>query len=117
MCIDAAFKAVQANMACAEIGLDVADARLLIKCIRLNGECADMGVATGWMLSRGPHPDREKLKRQLEACVRVCQETAAECERLGPLYPHTKACATACKRCIAACLDALRVVCRRVDRR
>ncbi|KAB2898293.1 MAG: four-helix bundle copper-binding protein [Kofleriaceae bacterium] len=112
MCIDAAFKAAQACMACSDICLAVEDARLLIKCVRLNSDCADLCVATGWMLSREPHPDRETMQRQIEACAKACQETAAECERLATLYPHTKVCAAACKRCVAACLDALRLVCR-----
>ena len=113
MCIDAAFKASQACMACSDICFAVEDARLLIKCVRLNGDCADLCVATGWMLSREPHPDPVAMQTQIEACVRACQETAAECERLGTLYPHTKLCAAACKRCVAACLDALRLLCRR----
>lgn len=113
MCIDAAFKAAQACMACSDICLAVEDARLLIKCVRLNGDCGDLCVATAWMLSREPHPDRDTMQKQIEACARVCQDTAAECERLGTIYPHTKICAQACKRCVAACLDALRLVCRR----
>lgn len=113
MCIDAAFKASQACLACSDICLAVEDARLLIKCIRLNGDCADACVATGWMLSREPHPDRDTMQKQLETCVHICKQTAAECERLGTLYPHAKICATAAKRCVAACLDALRLVCRR----
>lgn len=131
LCIDAAFKASQACLACSEICLAVEaptrgpesagagpepapwDARLLIKCIRLHGECADVCVATGWMLSREPHPDRATMQRQLEACAKCCEETAAECERIAALYPHTKVCAIACKRCVAACVDALRLVCRR----
>lgn len=113
LCIDAAFKAAQACMTCSDMCLAVEDARLLIKCIRLNGDCADVCVATGWMLSREPHPERDTMQRQLEACVHLCEETAAECERLGAIYPHAKVTATACKRCVVACLDALRLLCRR----
>lgn len=112
MCIDAAFKASQACMTCSDTCFAVEDTRLLVKCLRLTGDCADACIATGWMLSREPHPDRVLMQKQLEACARICQETAAECERLGSLYPHTKLCALACKRCIAACLDAIRI-CRR----
>jgi hypothetical protein len=113
MCIDAAFKAAQACMACSDICLAVEDTRLLIKCVRLNGDCADLCVATAWMLSREPHPDRDTMQKQIESCTRVCQETAAECERLATIYPHAKVCAAACKRCVASCLDALRQICRR----
>ena len=84
-----------------------------MRCVRLNGDCADLCVATGWMLSRENHPARDVMQKQIEACIRACKETAAECERLGALYPHTKLCATACKGAVAACLDALRLVCRR----
>lgn len=113
MCIDAAFKAAQACMACSDMCLAVEDTRLVIKCVRLNGDCADLCVATGWMLSREPNPDAATMQKQLEACANACQECAAECERIGAIYPHVKVCAQACKRCVAACLDALRLICRR----
>lgn len=113
ICIDAAFKASQACMACSDICLAVEDARMLVRCIRLNGDAADSCIATGWMLSREPHPDRETMQAKLEACADICEATALECERLGALYPHTKVCAAACKQCVIACLDALRVLIRR----
>ena len=112
LCIDAAFKAAQACMTCSDVSFAFEDTRLLIKCLRLTGDCADACIATGWMLSREPHPDRALMQKQLEACAKVCQDTAAECERLGTLYPHTKVCATTCKRAVAACLEAIRI-CRR----
>jgi hypothetical protein len=112
MCIDAAFKASQACMTCSDVSFAVEDTRLLIKCLRLTSDCADACISTGWMLSREPHPDRTTMLRQLEACANVCQETAAECERLGALYPHTKATAVVCRRAVAACLEAIRI-CRR----
>ena len=98
MCIDAAFKASQACMACSDICFAVEDKRLLIRCVRLSGDCADLCVATAWMLARDPYPERGAMQRQLEACARACEATAAECARHGAIYPHTKVCATACKR-------------------
>jgi len=69
---------------------------MLIRCIRLNLDCADVCDATGRLISRQTEPDWGLLRAQLQACVAACQICGAECERhAGRHCQLTEPCAMA----------------------
>jgi hypothetical protein len=75
----------------------------LVRCIRLNLDCAAVCGATGAVMSRQTAFDPALARALLEACDRC----AAECERHAGHHEHCRVCAEACRRCETACREAL----------
>ena len=48
------------------------------------------------------------LVAQLEACARICAESAAECERHKSEHRHCAACADVCRKCERQCREVMR---------
>jgi hypothetical protein len=96
---------VQACTACADACLAERELPMLVRCIRLNLDCADVCEATGRLVSRQTEPDRAIVRGQLQACVAACRACGAECERhaQGMQMEHCRVCAGACRRCAEAC--------------
>jgi hypothetical protein len=109
--IDAVSDCAQACTACADDCLSEQAVADLIKCIRLDLDCADVCTATLRVLSRQTEYDANVTRPLLEACVNTCASCADECERHGGMHDHCRICAEACRRCEQACrqlLDAMR---------
>lgn len=104
-CVTACFGCAQACTSCADACIAMAAARL-VRCIRLNLDCADVCDVTGRMLSRQAEPDWGLFRAQLEACRAACRACGAECERHSHHMEHCRVCAEACRECERAC-DAL----------
>lgn len=104
-CIDACFECAQTCTACADACLGEQDLQMLVRCIRLNLDCADVCEATGRLLSRQTEPDWGVLRRQLEACAYACAACGAECQKhaTGMNMEHCRVCAESCRRCKEAC--------------
>jgi hypothetical protein len=80
------------------------DVGALLRCIRLDLDCADVCGATGRIVSRQTATDLQLLRAALEACARACQLCGDECERHGRHgMEHCAVCAQACRRCEQAC--------------
>jgi hypothetical protein len=112
---DVLIKSIEECYSCAQTCTSCADACLaekmvdeLKQCIRLNLDCADICHVTGRIATRRTGSDEEAIRRMLEACVTVCRLCGDECERHGHHHEHCRICADACKRCMQACLDAVR---------
>lgn len=104
-CIDACFDCAQACSACADACLGERDIAMLMRCIRLDQDCADICIATGRILSRQQQPDLRILGRQIHSCLLACEVCAEECGKHQ--HEHCRACAEACRACANACRDVL----------
>jgi hypothetical protein len=87
-CVNACFDTVQACSACADACLSEKNIHLLIRCIRLNQDCADIAGVTGKMLVRLNNSDLSILRSQLLACAAACHECASECETHSQDYEY-----------------------------
>ncbi len=72
----------------------------LIRCIRLNLDCADLCDTVGRALSRQARPDWDILRVEVRACATICEACARECELHSQQFDHFAACAKACRHCI-----------------
>ncbi|HEX7022725.1 MAG TPA: four-helix bundle copper-binding protein [Trueperaceae bacterium] len=106
-CIQACFDALQSCTACADACLSEPTAGDLVRCIRLNEDCADVCLATGRVLSRLTESNHDLLDAMLKACACACEVCAQECERHEGDMEHCRLCALACRNCERACGEAL----------
>ena len=102
-CIDACFDCAQSCTACADACLGEQDLQMLVRCIRLNLDCADVCDTTGRLLSRQTEPDWALLRTQLEACATACRSCGDECQKHAGHHEHCRVCAESCRRCEQDC--------------
>lgn len=102
-CIEACFSCAQTCTACADACLGEPMVDELVRCIRLNLDCADVCAATGRLLSRQTMPEWQLLRAQLQACALACRLCGEECERHAPMHEHCRVCAEMCRQCETAC--------------
>jgi len=102
-CIKACSECAQACTICADACLSEDEhLRMLVKCIRLNLDCADICRVTAQLLTRPSHRDAPALQAQLEACIQICKACADECS-LHEAMEHCRICANVCRECMEAC--------------
>jgi hypothetical protein len=107
-CIDACSHCAQACTACADASLAEAEVQTLIRCIRLDLDCADICSATTRVLTRQTAFDATLAHSLLQACATICRTCGDECEHHGAHgMEHCRICAEACRRCEQACQRAL----------
>jgi hypothetical protein len=106
-CIEECFACAQTCTSCADACLGETDVGELVRCIRLNLDCADTCEATGRILTRQTAFEPQLARPQLEACAAACRVCAEECERHAEHHEHCRICAEACRRCEQACEDLL----------
>ncbi|MPZ49405.1 MAG: four-helix bundle copper-binding protein [Dehalococcoidia bacterium] len=101
--IDACFDCAQACIACADACLGEPQVASMVKCIRLNLDCAAICQTTGEVLSRQTETVWSISQAQLQACVEACRMCAEECSEHAAHMEHCRICADACRRCEDAC--------------
>jgi hypothetical protein len=106
-CIDECFDCSATCTACADACLGESDVVELVRCVRLNLDCADVCEATGRVVTRQTEPDLAVLRAALQSCVVACVACAEECDRHAPHHDHCRVCAEVCRRCEQACSDLL----------
>ena len=104
-CIEQCLACGLACTSCADACLAEEQIQELVRCIRLNLDCADVCGATGRVLTRQTSTDPRVVRGMLEACARACRVCAEECERHAQHHEHCRVCAEACRRCEQACED------------
>lgn len=109
-CVDACYECAQTCTACADDCLSEPSVAELVKCIRLNQDCADVCVAAGRVANRQTEYDANVTRSIVEACVAACRACGEECERHASMHRHCAICAEACRRCEQACLDLLNAI-------
>jgi len=102
-CIDACFECAQTCIACADACLAESGVQSLLRCIRLNQDCAAICQATGEVLSRQTETEWGVVRAQVSACLEACRACATECETHAGHMQHCQVCAEACRRCEDAC--------------
>lgn len=103
ICIDACFDCAQACTACADACLGEQQVADLVRCMRLDLDCADQCLATGAAVTRQT-ADPQALRASLAACADACNRCATECEGHAKHgMEHCAVCAEACRRCEQAC--------------
>lgn len=108
-CLWACLDCALACSACADACLAEKDCASLVACIRLDGECAAVCVATAHLLIRSGSPhDRAALHAQLAACAAICSACEAECRGHAAHHRHCAHCAEACRACREACEAAMK---------
>lgn len=102
--IELCFECAQACTTCADACLAEPSLNLLVRCVRLNLDCADVCDTTGRMLSRLTEVAPSVQRVQLEACIEACVVCAEECDRHAAMgMEHCRICAEVCRRCENAC--------------
>ena len=105
--------AVKHAMYCAAICNSCADACLaeemdMSQCVRTCLDCADICAATSRIATRRTGSNEEALRAVLQACIRVCEICAEECERHD--NDHCRLCAEMCRECARDCEAALATI-------
>jgi hypothetical protein len=102
-CVTAILECAATCTACADACLGEQDVGSLVRCIRLNLDCADICETTGRLLLRLTEADPDVLMAQLQACAAACRACGEECQRHAGHHEHCAVCAKACRRCADAC--------------
>ncbi|NLE28219.1 MAG: four-helix bundle copper-binding protein [Phycisphaerae bacterium] len=106
-CVNACFECSQICTVCADACLGEEHIQPLIRCIRLNQDCADICATTGRMLVRLNCPDWAIIRSQLQACTAACHKCGNECELHAQMHEHCKICLEACREAEATLKDLL----------
>lgn len=95
--LDALSRCIAACELCADACLDEKDIKMMVPCIRLDRDCADICRLTAAFIARGSDHAMHVLKE----CIEICQQCHDECAN----HPtdHCMQCAQACQACIEAC--------------
>jgi len=110
-CIEACADCSEACIQCADDCLSEHSVQELVKCIRLNLDCADMCATTGRVVSRQTEYDANVTGGVLQACIAACRSCGDECERHGDHgMEHCRVCAAECRGCEQACQDLLAAI-------
>ena len=109
-CIEECFSCAATCAGCADACLGEESVRELVRCIRLDLDCADVCQATGRVLMRQTAFDPQQARTMLVACAQACRLCAEECEQHGWHHDHCRYCAEECRRCEQACNDMLNAI-------
>jgi hypothetical protein len=102
-CIEQCSSCATTCTSCADSCLGEEMVQELVRCIRLDLDCADICEATGRVLTRQTSFELEVARDMLEACAGACRVCADECERHAEQHKHCRLCAEVCGRCEQAC--------------
>jgi len=97
-CIEACNECADACDHCAAACLQESGVKDLLRCIRLDLDCAAICRVAVASMARGS----EIAPQICLACAEVCEACAEECERHKRM-DHCKTCAEACRRCAEEC--------------
>jgi hypothetical protein len=106
-CIEACYECAQACTACADDCLSEESVQDLVKCVRLDLDCADICVAAGRVANRQTGYDANVTRGILDACMTACRACGDECEEHAGHHEHCRICADACRACEQACRELL----------
>lgn len=82
---------------CFKSCLEEADVKMMVKCIKLDKECAEIcGLALSLVASGS-----EFIKQILDLCAKACEKCGEECKKHH--NEHCQECAKTCDACAKAC--------------
>jgi hypothetical protein len=97
-CIEACVECMVACDMCGDACLDEPNVAEMVRCIRLDRDCADLCAVAARAMARGG-PLAQEICR---ACAEACRQCAEECERHAH-HDHCRICAEVCRRCEREC--------------
>lgn len=109
-CIQECFDCSATCTSCADACLGEQTVQKLVRCIRLNLDCADVCDAAGRVLTRQTAYDPQLARYMIEACIQACRVCGEECERHAEHHEHCRVCAEVCRRCEQTCNDVLSMI-------
>jgi hypothetical protein len=109
-CIEECYACAEACNICADACLGEEMVKMLVRCIRLNNDCADICIATGRMLSRLNGPDWGLVRQQVQTLALACRICGHECEKHASEHEHCRVCAESCHRCEESCNQLLQAL-------
>ncbi|OGX91635.1 four-helix bundle copper-binding protein [Hymenobacter coccineus] len=96
--LDALNACVAACEHCATACLQEDDVKMMVGCIRLDRDCADICALTARFVAR----DSAHAQHLLQECAEICKACGDECAQHTHMQ-HCQECAAACRRCEEAC--------------
>ncbi|WP_026461439.1 four-helix bundle copper-binding protein [Adhaeribacter aquaticus] len=87
---------------CYSACLQEQDVKMMVRCIQLDRDCAEICKLTASALARGS----EVARTLLQACADICKACGDECAQHTHMG-HCQECAEACRRCEEACRSAV----------
>ncbi len=108
--IETCLECTQACTACADADLGEQTVVDLVKCARLNLDCADMCQTTARVLTRQTGYDRDLTRAVVQACAQACRVSGDECDRHARMHEHCRVCAEVCHRCQRVCEEVLAAI-------
>ncbi|MEQ9440232.1 MAG: four-helix bundle copper-binding protein [Cyclobacteriaceae bacterium] len=90
---------ISACQHCSEQCLHEENIGMMVKCIQLDRDCADICTLTANLVARNSS-FAQHMARQ---CAEICQQCASECGRHE--HEHCQECAQACQLCQEACVS------------
>jgi hypothetical protein len=105
--IEACYDCAQSCTACADACLGEQDVQALVRCIRLNLDCADVCATTGNVLTRQVEFEPGLARVVVQACVEACRRCGDECQQHAEHMEHCRVCAESCRACEQACNELL----------
>lgn len=97
-CIEACVECWVACEMCSDACLDEPHPEKMVRCIRLDRDCAEACQAAVRVMVRGG----EHAADVCRMCAELCEACAAECEQHSD-HDHCRICAEACRRCAEEC--------------
>jgi hypothetical protein len=97
-CIEACVECWVACEMCSDACLDEENVREMVRCIRLDRDCAEACQAAVRVMVRGG----ENVAEVCRLCAELCERCAEECEKHAH-HEHCRLCAEACRRCAEEC--------------
>jgi hypothetical protein len=84
---------------CENSCLEEENVKNLVRCIKLDRECAEICLFTAKMLASDTMFSNEIMK----LCANICDKCAEECDKHAQHMEHCRVCAESCKRCAEEC--------------
>ncbi|MFC3689787.1 four-helix bundle copper-binding protein [Aquipuribacter hungaricus] len=107
-------RAVDLMVACSTACTVCADACLsedgvaeMVRCIRLDSDCADVCAAAARVMARQTAYDGDVSRAVVQACLAACRACEAECAQHAGMHEHCRVCAEACRECAEVCEELL----------
>lgn len=84
---------------CANACLEEQNVKELVRCIRLDRDCADICIMTAKMLAGGSEFSTDMTL----LCAKICETCGDECEKHSMHMDHCRVCMESCRRCAEEC--------------
>ena len=92
-------KCITACETCMTMCLQEDDVKMMVGCIQLDRDCADICTLTARFVARNSAHARHVMKE----CIEICRKCAEECGKHD--HDHCQHCAEICRECADACTE------------